>query len=109
MRIGFSAPSSVRGEKRQQVDHRRVGALEISARERGMLGAAQERIGLGLEVVHADPRVGRQDAPGQRLDVVVVAGVVLLHQRAEPGVVAFDGGLPGLAVAQGGVGLGHLG
>jgi len=39
---------------------------------------------------------------------VVVAGVVLLHQRGEPRVVVLIGGLPRLALTQGRVGLRHL-
>ena len=62
----------------------------------------------GLEVLDAHPRVGGQDAAEQRPHVGVVAGVVLGDDRAEPAVVALVGRLPGLAVAQGRVGLGHL-
>jgi hypothetical protein len=73
-----------------------------------VLGAAQERVGLRLEVLDADAVVGREDARREDHHVGVVAGVVLLHELAEPGVVALVGGLPGLALAQPGICLSHL-
>ena len=45
---------------------------------------------------------------GQHPHVGVVTRVVLGHQRTQPAVVALVGGLPGLALAQLGLRLGHL-
>ena len=67
-----------------------------------MLRAAQEAVRGLLEVLDADPRVGGQDAAGQQPHVGVVAGVVLIHQRAEPAVVALGYGLPRLLAASSG-------
>jgi hypothetical protein len=38
----------------QQLHHRRVAAGQVGAAQGGMLGAAQEPVGLGLEVLHGD-------------------------------------------------------
>ena len=73
-----------------------------------MLRAAQEFVGSRLEFLDADALVRRQDAGGQDLHLGLVARVVLCHDRAHPVVVAFVGGLPGLALAQRRVRLGHL-
>ena len=80
---------------------------QVAAAERGVPLAAQERVGLGLEVVHRDAGERGEDARSERADVRVVARVVLVHHPAEPRVVALVGRLPGLAVAQPRVGVGH--
>jgi hypothetical protein len=41
-----------------------------------MLGGAQERVGLGLEVLHGDAGKGLQDPGGQHRQLAVVAVVV---------------------------------
>ena len=92
----------------EQLDHREVRAFEIPATERRMLGRAQERIGLRLEVVDADPLVGREDTAQKRAHIGVVAGVVVVEHLPQPGIVALVRRLPRLAVAQLRVGLGHL-
>jgi hypothetical protein len=74
-----------------------------------MLGAAQERVGLGLELLDGDAGKGLQDAGGQHRQLAVVAVVVPGDDVAQPAVVAGVGGLPGLAGAQLGVLLGHGG
>ena len=73
-----------------------------------MLRAAKESVCLRFEVFDADPLVGREDAGAEDLDVGVIAGVVLGHHGAQPRVVAFVGGFPGLSLAQLGISLGHL-
>ena len=73
-----------------------------------MLRAVQEFVRLGLEVLDADPLVGRQDSGGQDLDVAVVARVVLCHQRTKPAVVTLMRCLPRLPIAQLRFCFGHL-
>jgi hypothetical protein len=75
----------------------------------GCWGAAQECVGLGLEVLHGDAGKGLQHPSGQHRQVAVVAVVVPGDHAAEPAVVAGVGGLPGLAGAQAGVLVGHGG
>ena len=98
----------VRVQVPQQLDHRRVGAREVAPAERRVLRRAQERVGLLLEVVDADARVGGDHAAQERPHVGVVAGVVLHHHLSQPGVVALVRRLPGLLVAERRVGLRHL-
>ena len=98
----------VRVQVPQQLDHRRVAAGEVAAAQRRMLRRVQERVRLLLEVVDADARVGGDHTAEERPHVGVVAGVVLDHHLAEPGIVALVRGLPGLLLAESRVGLGHL-
>jgi len=74
-----------------------------------MLRSAQERIGLRFEVLDADPVVGGKNAGHKRRHVGVVACVVLGEHLAEPAIVTLIRRLPGLAAAQPGIGLRHLG
>ena len=73
-----------------------------------MLCRTQESVRLGLEVLDADPLVGSEDAPGERVHVRVVARIVVSHQLPEPAIVALIRRLPRLAVTQVRVGLRHL-
>ncbi len=98
----------VRLQVAEQLDHRRVRALEIPTAERRVLRRAEERVRLRLELVDADPAVGSKDAGQERPHVRVIAGVVLGEHLAQPRVVTLVRGLPGLAASQLGVGIGHL-
>ena len=73
-----------------------------------MSGAAEEALRQLLEVLDAHSRVGGEDAAEQHLDLAVVTRVVLGHHRAQPLAVLLAGRLPGVAVAQRRIGLGHL-
>ncbi len=72
-----------------------------------MLGRAQERVRLRLELLDADPRVGCEDACRKRAHVRVVARVVLGHQLGEPTVIALVCSFPRLALPQLGLRFGH--
>jgi hypothetical protein len=61
-----------------------------------VLCGANEAVRGLLEILHSDPGVGREDASGEQPQVGVIAGVVLIHQRTEPAVVAFGHCFPGL-------------
>jgi hypothetical protein len=73
-----------------------------------VLRRPQERIGLRLEVVDADPLVGGEDTSQEGAHVRVVARVVVIEHLSQPGVVTLVRRLPRLAVAQLRVGLRHL-
>ena len=111
--VAAAARSDVVGESvgfevSEEFDHRLVAALEVATAERRVLRAVQEFVRLGLEVLDADPLVGRQDSGGQDLDVAVVARVVLCHQRTKPAVVTLMRCLPRLPIAQLRFCFGHL-
>ena len=91
----------------EQLDHRGVGAREIVAAERRVAGGVEELVRGRVELLDAHALVGLEDPAGEDAHVRVVAGVVLGHQPAQPGVIALVGGLPRLACAQRRVGLGH--
>jgi hypothetical protein len=65
-----------------------------------VLRGAQEAVRGLLEVLHADPVVGRQDAARECSHVGVVTGVVLIHQGTEPAVVTLGYSLPWLPFSQ---------
>jgi hypothetical protein len=96
------------GEEAEELDHRRVGRLDVPASERWVLGGSQEVGGLPLELLHADPTVGGEDASSEGPELGVIAGVVRLEHAPEPAVLLLVGGLPRLPVTQLGLVLGHL-
>src|ERR1039457_5591847 len=98
----------VRLQVAEQLDHRHISALEITATKSRMLRSAQESGGLRLESLEADPRVGGKNASKKRPDVSIVAGVVLGEDRPEPAIVALIRRLPGLTATKLGIGLRHF-
>jgi hypothetical protein len=72
-----------------------------------MAGGAEELVGLGLELFHADVGERRQHPAGKHLQLAVITVIVLGDHVVEPPVVLGVGGLPGLTGAQGLILFGH--
>jgi hypothetical protein len=99
----------IRLQVAEELDHRRVRAFEVAATQGGVLSAAQEVLGLRLEVFDTHPVVRGEHAAREHLHPRFVAGVVLVHDGSQPCVVAFLRRLPGLLLAKLGLRLGHRG
>jgi hypothetical protein len=94
------ARESVRVEVAEQVEHGLIDTTDVGASELGVLGGGQERLRRPFEILDGRVRISGEEATGHLEKFAVVASIVLGNDAAQPGVVSFDDGLPGLAGAE---------